>query len=454
MDSNSTIIKNRPEIATSLMRTQALDIIEAGILRVLPSQVMQASLEYHQQSRSLTVGGTHFDLSGGRVFVIGGGKAAAMMAGTLESILGDDIITAGIVTTKDGSVNYRTNRIEVVTADHPLPDQRGIDGVRRMLTLKTDYRVGLNDTVICLISGGGSSLLPYPVDGIDLTAKQAVTSLLLASGADISEVNTVRKHLSAIKGGRLGRYFAPAAVISLILSDVIGNDLSVIASGPTYPDRSTFSDALTVLRKYNLIERSPANMVALLQRGAAGLIEETPKSLDNCHNFIVGDINLALTSMKEKAVKLGLSPVVVTSAQKGDTNAVASSRATEILDEKYTGYNTVILGGETTPTLPPHAGQGGRNQHYAAASMLFMRAYSGHWTVVSIGTDGSDYLPDIAGAIVDDDTLTHLGSRNIDAKAYLDRFDSYNLLDIAGNSLVKTGNTGTNVGDVMVYILS
>ncbi|OGO40272.1 MAG: hypothetical protein A2147_00520 [Chloroflexi bacterium RBG_16_57_8] len=447
------MIKNRAELATTRMREHALDIVEAGIARVLPTEVMRASLKYDAGTRSLAVQGKAFDLSRARLFVVGGGKASALMAQALEEIPGHDVITAGVVTTKEGVSTHVTETIVVLPAGHPVPDERGVAAVRRMLELKSRYSIGRNDIVLCLISGGGSALMPCPVDEMRLAEKQSVTSLLLASGADISEINTVRKHLSKTKGGGLGRFFAPATVISLILSDVIGNDLSVIASGPTHPDPSTFSDALEVLRKYDLIARTPAAVLGFLEKGAAGDVEETPKTLENCHNFIIGDNMLALEAMEKEARKLGLRPHIITSEQKGEPAEVAASRAKEILNGKYAGFDVLLIGGETTPRLPAGAGKGGRNQHYAAVSVLAMKDYPGRWAVASVGTDGSDFLPDVAGAIVDDATLSRLASRSIDVQSYLDRYDAYDLLVETGDSLVKTGNTGTNVGDVIVYVL-
>jgi glycerate-2-kinase len=446
------IIKNRAELATTLARAQALDIIEAGIARVLPENVMRSALSVDAANRRLTVSGQSFDLTG-RVFVVGGGKASAAMARTLEEILGADAITAGIVTTKHGDEGPFPRKIAVVPAAHPVPDQIGVDAVNRMLALKAGYSIGRGDMVICLLSGGGSALLPAPADGISLADKQRVTELLVASGADIGEINVVRKHLSKTKGGRLGRFFAPATVVSLVLSDAIGDDLSVIASGPTYPDPSTHAGALAVLRKYGLVKRVPGPVIALLEKGAQGRLEENPRTLDNCRNFIIGNNSLALAAMADQAAGLGLRPIVVTAAQRGDTTEAAAQRASEIIAGKYTGHNVILLGGETTPTLPSHAGKGGRNQHFAAASLLAMREYPRHWLVASIGTDGSDFLPDVAGAIVDKDTMERLIRKSIDVQSHVDRFDSYNLLEMAGNALVRAGATGTNVGDVIVYVV-
>jgi hydroxypyruvate reductase/glycerate 2-kinase len=445
------IIKNRAELATTELRIKALDIIEAGIERVLPTNIIKYALYYDTKNRVLTINNTAYNLSRGRLFVIGGGKASGLMAEALESIIPPEDITAGIVNCKDS--DYKTGKIKVVTAGHPIPDCRGVGGVKEMLSLRNKYSIGRDDTIICLISGGGSALMPYPATGIKLEDKQKITELLLASGAEISEINIVRKHLSRIKGGQLGFYFSPSTVISLILSDVIGNDLSVIASGPTYPDTTTFSDACNVLKKYDLLSTAPERMLDHLEKGCRGKVAETTKRLDNCYNYIIGDNRLALEAMLIKAQETGFTPHLVTAEQKGDTTEAALKRANEILKTEYAGYDALIIGGETTPRLPAPAGRGGRNQHYAAVSILAMEGYRSHWLVASVGSDGSDFLPDVAGAIVDGSSLAKANDNEINIKAYLDRYDSNTLLKQIGNSLVVTGNTGTNVGDLMLYLL-
>ncbi|UCG54377.1 MAG: glycerate-2-kinase family protein [Dehalococcoidia bacterium] len=218
------IIKNRVELATTELRKNAIDIIEVGIERVLPSNLMRRALHYDITSRVLNIYQSTFNLAKGRIFVIGGGKASGMMAKELERIIPTEHITAGIINCK-GS-DYKTDKIKVKSAGHPIPDQRGIDGVKEMLSLKENYTIGRDDTIICLISGGSSALMPSPAAGLSLADKQKITAILLASGANIGEVNTVRKHLSRTKGGQLGSHFAPSSIIALIISDVIGNDLS------------------------------------------------------------------------------------------------------------------------------------------------------------------------------------------------------------------------------------
>ncbi|MBM3119362.1 MAG: DUF4147 domain-containing protein [Chloroflexi bacterium] len=445
------IIKNKGELATTALREQALEIIEVGIERLLPENIMKSALSYDPASKSLRVKDATYHVANGRIFVIGGGKAAGVMAEALEEILGTENIFTGVVNCK--SQNHRTKRIKVVGAGHPLPDKRGVNGIKQMLALKEKYSMNENDLVVCLLSGGGSALMPCPVDCVSLSDKQRTTELLLKCGADIHEINAVRKHLSKIKGGRLGEFYSPVKVVSLLISDVIGDELDVIASGPTYPDSSTFRDAYGILEKYDLMPKTPQSIVAYLKRGCCGEVEETPKTLTNCDNHIIGNNRLALEAMVNEAKKLGFIPYVVTDEQSGDTTAVAHIRAREIIEGKYQGYNAILLGGETTPKLPENAGKGGRNQHYAAVSMVAMKTYPGKWVVASVGTDGSDYLPDVAGAMVDNDTLYRATARGIEVQAYIDRFDSNTLFRKIGKALIITGNTGTNVSDVMLYLL-
>jgi glycerate 2-kinase len=448
----SMIIKNRRELATTESRDKVLPIIEAGIKRVLPTNIMRAAVSYDAVRQIIGIKNDSISLSEtSRVLVIGGGKASGLMAQALENIIGIGNITAGVVNFKGGQV--RTQKIKTVIAGHPTPDQRGVGGVKEMLKLKDRYKIGKNDIVICLLSGGGSALMPYPVDGVSLKDKQRITELLIGSGAKIDEINVVRKHLSRVKGGQLADFYSPARVISLILSDVIGNDLATIASGPTTPDPSTFADAYDVLKKYHLVTKAPKSVIEFIEKGRRGEAPETPKTLNNCRNYIVGDNTLALEAMAAKAKELGFSPHIITSQQTGDTAEVAHSRAREISKHKYAGYDLLLIGGETTIKLPPNAGRGGRNQHYAAVSLLAMADYPGQWVVASIGSDGSDFIADVAGAIVDQNSLETARAKQLDIEAYIERCDSNTLFKKLGNSLIVTGDTGTNVGDIIVYLI-
>ena len=208
------IIKNKDELATTALRRIALEIVEAGIARVLPAVIMQSRVNYDKTQKTLSINGDAYPVGRGRIFVIGGGKASGLMAENLQNLLGHENITDGVVTCKGN--HFETSKVKTVQADHPIPDQRGIDGVKRMLHLKDRYSIGKDDLVLCLISGGGSALMPCPADGVSLQDKKTITELLLASGAEINEINTVRKHLSKVKGGRLGHFYSPATVISLI----------------------------------------------------------------------------------------------------------------------------------------------------------------------------------------------------------------------------------------------
>jgi len=450
--SKTLLIKNRTNLETSELRRKALDIIEAGISRVLPGTIMRTALSFEPRTGRLRVNDDFHQVKG-RLFVIGGGKASGLMAQALERIIGPETITAGIIVEKANPTEFSTRIVKMVQAGHPIPDSRGVAAVQDMLRLKQRFLITGEDIVLCLLSGGASALMPSPVGGVSLREKQEVTRLLLACGADIYEINTVRKHLSRIKGGRLAQYFAPARVISLILSDVVGNDLSVIASGPTCPDPSTYADACTVLQKYRLTGKAPEGVVSVLEQGCKGVIPETPKWLDNVNNYIIGYNRMALAAMAQKARDAGFNPLIISSEQTGDTEAVARRRAQEILAGTYEGYNALIIGGETTPALPPDPGKGGRNQHYAALTALLLAGYPGEWVMASVGTDGSDFIPEVAGAIVDQETRQTISNKKLDYKAMIARFDSNTLLAGTGNSLVITGSTGTNVGDIMVYLL-
>ena len=444
------VIKNRDELGFTPLRRFALDICEAGIRATLPAAVLPTVVNYDTNSQTLSITGQAHHIRD-RVFVVGGGKASGAMAETLENLLPESRIMDGVVICKGGT--YRTRKIRIVTAGHPIPDARGVHATADILALKDRYQVGTGDTVICLLSGGGSALLPAPAEGVSLADKQLLTELLLASGAEIKEINLIRKHLSQVKGGKLGQHFAPAQVITLIISDVIGNDLSAIASGPTYPDQTTFADALVVLEKYHLTDKIPSNVIAHLRSGAAGKMPETPKRLDNCHNYIIADGRLALEAMRQKAGELGFAPRIITTAQKGETATVARQRASEIIEGKYGRDDVLLLGGETTPVLPEEHGTGGRNQHFVGVSMRELKDFKGQWVVASLGSDGSDYLPDVAGAIADSTSWQTANESKLDTESYLKRYDSHTLLKSIGRCLVITGETGTNVGDVALYIL-
>jgi hydroxypyruvate reductase len=385
------------------------------------------------------------------IYAIGAGKAGASMALAAERVLGRRI-TAGLLNVKYGNT-AKLRRIELNPCGHPLPDEPGVAGSTRIAEIAA--QAGEGDLVLCLISGGASALLPLPADPITLAEKQATTQLLLSCAANIHEINCVRKHLSRIKGGQLARLAAPAAVESLLLSDVIGDDLDVIGSGPTAPDASTFAGALAILEKFDLLERVPAAVRLRLDRGARGELPETPKPGDRLfrgvRNVLVGNNRLALDAAAARARALGFRTLVLSSEIQGETREIARMHAAIAREIVSTSRPVkapacIITGGETTVTLHGD-GLGGRNQEFVLAAALEIAGLR-HVVVLSAGTDGSDGPTDAAGAIADGDTLR----RNPEARRYLDRNDSYRYFQPL-NDLVITGPTNTNVMDVRIILV-
>ncbi|KTB48783.1 Putative glycerate kinase [Dehalogenimonas alkenigignens] len=444
------IIKNGEELGLSPLRRLAIDLIEAGIQSVQPDRVIPSVLSFNPSSRTLDIPGHRFQIPC-RLFIVGGGKASGALAVSLEKIIAPDHICAGLVAGKGG--NYQTRRVEVVNTGHPIPDERSVQAAERILGFKNMFDITGEDLVVCLISGGGSALLSSPASGISLSDKQQAVDILIKSGANITEINVVRKHLSKIKGGNLGRHFSPAQVISLIISDVSGNDPSVIASGLTAADTSTFDDALGVIYRYKLAARLPPKVMNHLMKGRDGSVPDTPKSLPNCHNFTIADNQLALTAMQTRAKDLGRRVWISPSYISGETASAACLAAADIIGGKYNEFDTVIFGGETAPVVPSTAGAGGRNQHYALVALQELRTMPGEWLVASVGTDDSDFIPDVAGAMADRATLEKANRLGLNLTEFTDNFDSNSAFKSIGNSLVVTGDTGTNVGDFVLYLL-
>jgi len=386
-----------------------------------------------------------------RIFVVGAGKAGGTMARAAEQFLSGRI-SAGCVNVKDGDT-ARTRLIELRPCGHPVPDERGFNGAKRIAEICTE--AGENDLVICLLSGGASALTPYPAPPITLAEKQETTRLLLACGADIHEINAVRKHISAIKGGQLARLAAPAHIISLILSDVVGDDLDVIGSGPTAPDASTFRVAFSVLEKYDLRERVPARVRERLRNGA----RETPKAADplfeNVENIIVGSNQKSLESAARAAKDLGYKTLILSSTIEGETKDVARmhaaiARQIRTYEQPARPPVCVISGGETTVTMRNgNAGKGGRNQEFALAAAIEVAGLE-DILILSAGTDGTDGPTDAAGAMADGTTVARADSKASDA---LRNHDAYPLFEELGD-LITTGSTGTNVMDLHLILVS
>ena len=404
---------------------------------------------------SLTVGNRTFKLRKFKhVYVVGGGKASGVMAQAIEEILGEKL-TAGVVNVPYGTLRT-TKVIEVNEARHPIPDEAGVKGTMRIVEIA--QQASKDDLLICLISGGGSSLMPLPIEGITLEDKQTITNLLLKSGAPIVEVNTVRKHLSAFKGGWLAKKAFPATVLNLILSDVMGDHLEAIASGPTVPDLTTFGQAIKILEKYNLWSASPQSVQNVLSKGVSGLIEETPKPNDSCFknvfNVIIGNNRTATLAAVDWLSSVGISTILLSRKLEGEARETGEALAK--LTFEIFGCTTrierplaIITGGETTVTVTGK-GLGGRNQELALSAALHLSEKKG-CVFAACSTDGVDGPSDAAGAIVDTFTLERAKSKGLTANEFLKMNDSYHFFSKLGD-LIFTKATGTNVNDITIII--
>lgn len=430
-------------------------LLEAAIESVEPAAVVKRALAITDEER-LTVAGMTYNLKQmADIYVVGAGKASASMAVALEEVLAERI-TAGVVITKYDHARP-TRRIAIREAAHPVPDEAGVDATRELLALLDS--VGSNDLVLTLISGGGSALLVSPAEGLTLSDVQRTTDSLLRCGATINELNAVRKHLSGVKGGRLARRAAPASVASLLISDVVGSPLDVIASGPTAPDPTTYTDALAVLRRYDLVTAVPAAVREHLEQGERGTLEETPKAddpvFDRVHNAIVASNVDAAEAACDRAATLGFNALLLTTFLEGEAREVGIVLAG--LARELARYGRpvaqpacLVLGGETTVTVRGD-GVGGRNQEMALSAARYLAAVP-NAVVASFATDGGDGPTDAAGALVDGRTAALADERGVDLAAALAQNDSYHALERL-DALLKTGPTGTNVNDLAFVIV-
>jgi glycerate 2-kinase len=390
-----------------------------------------------------------------RLSVIGVGKAGAAMAIAVESLLGDRL-HGGHVIVKYGHGAPATH-VTVHEAGHPIPDEAGVRATRTLIDFVTGR--GPRELLVCLISGGGSALSPAPVEGITLAEKQEVTRLLLACGATIHEINALRKHISRIKGGQLARLVSPATLITLVLSDVVGDSLDAIASGPTVPDTSTFADCLEILRKYQLFDRAPTAIRRHLEAGVSGAVAETPKPGDavfaRTQTLIIGRNLQALEAASLQATTLGYQPLILSSAIEGETREVAKVHAGIAREVLASGHPIaapacILSGGETTVRLRGQ-GKGGRNQEFALALALDIHNMPGI-AALSGGTDGTDGPTDAAGAVIDWTTCARAEQLGLHPRQALDHNDAYPFFEGLGD-LVITGPTQTNVMDVRIMLI-
>jgi len=383
----------------------------------------------------------------GRCIVVGCGKSAAVMAAALEDAW-PDVPLQGTVVTRYGH-SVPTERIEVIEASHPVPDANSERGARRLL--ECVQGLSPNDLVLALISGGGSALCALPAPGLTLADKQAINRALLASGANISEMNCVRKHLSAIKGGRLAAAARPARVVTLAISDVPGDDPAVIASGPTVPDRTSFADAREITARYRI--ELPIDVAAHLEQAS----DETPGQLPNSEFHLIATPMMALQSMAETARTLGLTPLVLGDALEGESRDMGIVQASIARSARAHGQPVrppavILSGGETTVTLGGNpAGHGGRNTEFLLSLAVALAGASDTWAIAG-DTDGLDGMDDIAGAIVTPDTLARARAKGLDPRAMLTGHDSHTLFDRIGDA-IRTGPTLTNVNDVRAILI-
>jgi len=434
---------------TASLRRHAMQILGAAVAAADPLAAVRRAVRW--DGRRLHVGGQPHDLTAAsRVFVVGAGKGSARMAAGLEAMLGDGI-AAGVVITKYGYLEP-LRRVALVEAGHPLPDAAGLEGARRMIDLVG--QATSKDLVIVLLSGGGSALLPMPVEGIPLEEKSATTGLLLRSGATITEVNAVRKHISRLKGGGLARLAAPASVITLNLSDVLGNPLDAIASGPTVPDPTTFADALGILDRFGLRDRLPPSVRRHLEMGASGQRPETPKPgnpiFERVQTVVVGDIMLAAGAAVEQAQALGYRASLQGTDVEGEAHQVGMRFGGMVRDARSPTAQVrapacLVMGGETTVTVRG-TGRGGHNQELALGAAAPIAGLP-QTLVAAFGTDGTDGPTDAAGAVVDGTTLARARARGLDPGAALADNDTYAFFD-ALDDLIVSGPTNTNVNDL------
>ncbi|MDL1963857.1 MAG: glycerate kinase [Deltaproteobacteria bacterium] len=437
------------------MRNDVVSIFQKGLHAVEPGAAIKKYCKL--KGNRLFIGNKAYNLSMyNNLFVIGAGKASAPMAATLENILGERI-TKGIINVKYKHVVH-LDRIKLIEAGHPVPDKNGQNGASAILDLV--HSAEKNDLVLCLISGGGSALLPLPCERLTLKDKQETIKELLSCGASIHEINAIRKHTSMIKGGRLALAAYPATLVSFILSDVVGDDLDVISSGPTVADSTTYIDCIKIFEKYDIIKKLPENIINHIKAGISGKIPETPKAEDSVfektHNIVIGSNIEAILAAKIQAETLGYKTIVLSSLIEGETRDVAKVHGAIAKEIIKTGNPLpspacILSGGETIVTLRGK-GLGGRNQEFSLAAAIDI-AGTDSIVVLSGGTDGTDGPTDAAGAIADNNTLKRAGEMGMDAHCFLKDNDSYHFFKKLDDLLI-TGPTNTNVMDVRILLVT
>ena len=445
---------NSPSNDISKMRSDAVRIFNKGLEAVEPCSAVKRYCR--RKGDNLFIGNRKYNLSGIKnIFITGAGKATAPMAAAIEDILGKNI-TRGIINVKYGHTTS-LNRIRLIEAGHPVPDKNGMQGAGEILNLAEDAKK--DDLVFCLISGGGSALLVLPAEGITLKDKQDTIKILLSCGATIHEINTIRKHTSGIKGGRLARGAYPATMVSLILSDVVGDDLDVIASGPSVPDPTTFEECMEIFKKYKILKNIPKTVISHIKSGILGKIPETPKKHEpafaKTYNLIIASNMEAINAARIEAEKTGYNTLVLSSMIEGETRDVAKVHGAIAREILKTGNPLpppacILSGGETTVNITG-SGLGGRNQEFVLAAAIDI-AERKNIVVLSGGTDGGDGPTDAAGAIADTNTFKRAESMGLNPLNFLLNNDSYHFFKQLDDLLI-TGPTNTNVMDLRIILV-
>lgn len=438
----------------SRLRTDAKSIFDAGLSAVDPAAAIERFCSVGDGT--LRVGDRVYDLNRfGRIRLMGAGKAGAPMARALERML-ESRLASGLITVKYGHT-LPLDRVRTIEAGHPLPDRAGEAGARAMLTMARE--AGADDLLLCVISGGGSALMPLPAEGLTLVDKQRAMETLLACGATIHEINTLRKHISGIKGGRLAAAAWPATVVTLIVSDVVGDDLDIIASGPTVADRSTFAECMEMCRRYAIEAQLPRNVMRHLRAGLSGEAPETPSpdhpAFQRTQNLVVARNMDAIRESARKARALGYGCLILSSMIEGETRHVARVHTAILREIRRSGHPIpppacILSGGETTVTLTG-SGRGGRNQEFALAATEDIRM-CGNAVILSAGTDGTDGPTDAAGAVVDAHTWQRAKALGLSCRRFLAANDAYRFFEPL-DDLFITGPTHTNVMDLRIALV-
>lgn len=447
------------------MRDKLDLIFRAALKRVDPYLMLKKGISCLEEKLLIKSGQYNdaFDLNNfDRIVLIGTGKASAVMAKAMEEILGDKL-SEGLISTKYG-FSQELQQIEVIEAGHPVPDDNSVKAAKRIAEIAK--QADEKTLVICLISGGGSALMaaPYQDNDVILTLedKQAVTKTLLACGADISEINCLRKHLSLVKGGKLAQLLYPATTICLILSDVVGDSLDTIASGPTSPDLTSFKDVESIIQKYDIWDKLPHSARTLIELGITGKSPDTPaaesEAFQNVNNYLIGTNNQALIAATNKAKEFGFESEILTDCLEGEAKEVAKSLYAIARYNCRYGVKQprlFIFGGETTVVLSADHGKGGRNQEMALAYLNILKKSGKEMakaTFLAASTDGNDGPTDAAGAWASFAELEKAKSKKLDPAKYLEKHDAYHFYNEI-DGLYKTGPTRTNVGDIQLLLI-